>query len=636
MADPCSHAVSIWMSRSVTVDGAMRDPDQFDLFYKDVRARLLLLTYCLTGDLSSSRAAVRDAFVAAWHQWRKVSQLEDPEAWVRAHASSRAQRRRNAKLWHREKGLDPEVQATLDALAKLPLTRRKVLLLTELTTVSLDEMAREVGLPRAEAERELQAATSQFAVQRQVATTSVRAQFEPVRAHVEDTRWPRATIVRRAGAARRRTHTLVGVVGTVAALVVTGTLVTDAEGVRPTLSGARVNAAGTDESAGSRPAPEPVDLPEESMLTAEEVGRFVPGRWTETRTDDNTAGSGQVMPCQDSRYANPRSSAALVRTFEAHPQRKSPPATAVQTTEVAARPEAAARGYRTAVDWFAACTDDRAQLLSTLEVDGVGDEATVLVLRTWKQPASYVVAGVSRTGQITTTTLTRSAGAAPKPKEVAGLLGEAVSDLCSLDAAGTCSTRPRLSPTAPVPVGSTPGMLAEVDLPPVAGIRRAWVGTEPRQARDNDAATGCDQANFGRRPVSNGITRTFLIPGAGLPAQFGLTETVGSIPETRAAAFVDDVRAKLARCSDKQMGTQVAKVAHVDRKRQDLTVWRVTTEISDDESVSYFMGIVRDGTSVAQVGFMPAGRRAMSQEDFVALMDRALDRLPALPPPRGR
>src|SRR6478735_3073905 len=65
-----------------TVDHAMRDPDEFDQFYKDVRTRLLLLTYCLTGDLPSSRAAVRDSFVVAWHHWRKVSRVEDPEAWV--------------------------------------------------------------------------------------------------------------------------------------------------------------------------------------------------------------------------------------------------------------------------------------------------------------------------------------------------------------------------------------------------------------------------------------------------------------------------------------------------------------------------------------------------------------------------
>ena len=52
---------------------------------------LLVQTYALTGDLPASRSAVRDAFVAAWHHWRKVSRLEDPESWVRPHAWQHAQ-----------------------------------------------------------------------------------------------------------------------------------------------------------------------------------------------------------------------------------------------------------------------------------------------------------------------------------------------------------------------------------------------------------------------------------------------------------------------------------------------------------------------------------------------------------------
>ena len=146
----------------------MRNPDEFDAFYKDARDRLLLQTYALTGDLPASRSAVRDAFVAAWHHWRKVSRLDDPEAWARPHAWAHAQRRHTARLWHREKGLDPEVLATLDALGKLPVNQRKTLLLTQLSSVSMADMAREVGLPQAQAERELQRATAQFAVHRDV------------------------------------------------------------------------------------------------------------------------------------------------------------------------------------------------------------------------------------------------------------------------------------------------------------------------------------------------------------------------------------------------------------------------------------------------------------------------------------
>lgn len=614
----------------------MKDPDEFDRFYRDVRDRLLVLTYCLTGDLPSSRAAVRDAFVVAWHHWRKVSRLEDPEAWTRVRACSHAQRRHTAKLWHREKGLDPEVKATLDALGKLPLVQRRVLLLTELTSASMAEISREVGLPRTDTERELQTASAQFSVARDVPTTSIRSVFEPVRAYVESAgRWPRATIVRRSGATRRRTHTAIGVVATVAALVVTGTLVSDTTGVRPTLTGERVSA--TDQhSKAPEPTPEPVDLPAEALLAADQVSRSTPGTtWTETGTSDNSSGDGLVMPCQDERYADPHGTAALVRTFDPAKKRKTgPAATAVQTAQASSSQRAARRGYATALDWFASCGDDRAQLISTHRVGGVGDQAMLLVLRFWDGAGSTLVAGVARTGELTTTTLTRTpAGTAPARQKAAQLLADAVSGLCNLQGAGSCAFDPTLRDAAPVPAAPVPAMLAEVDLAPVTGVRRPWVGTEPRQARTNAAATGCDQTDFST--TSNNVTRTFLVPGAGLPAQFGLTETVGSLPEKKAAAFVGRIRTALATCADKQFGTEVTPVRKLEEKGRDLFVWHVSTEISDDKTVDYLMGVVRDGTSIAQVGFVPAPKVGFAPGAFVAIVERALDRLDAMPPPKA-
>src|SRR5262245_44638287 len=101
------------------------------------------------------------------------------------------------------------------------------------------------------------------------------------------------------------------------------------------------------------------------------------------------------------------------------------------------------------------------------------------------------------------------------------------------------------------------------------------------------------------------MTRSFVIPEARLSDLFGLTETVGQLPQKRAHAFVSGVRDKLRTCHDKELGTDVVRVADSSTKDRDLTVWHVTTEISDNKSVTYLMGILRDGGSVAQVGFVP-------------------------------
>jgi hypothetical protein len=49
--------------------------------------------------------------------------------------------------------------------------------------------------------------------------------------------------------------------------------------------------------------------------------------------------------------------------------------------------------------------------------------------------------------------------------------------------------------------------------------------------------------------------------------------------------------------------------------------------------VTYLMGIVRRGTAVGQVGFVPEPDVTMGSGDFVDLVERAGERLPAMPAP---
>jgi N-acyl-L-homoserine lactone synthetase len=56
-------------------------------------------------------------------------------------------------------------------------------------------------------------------------------------------------------------------------------------------------------------------------------------------------------------------------------------------------------------------------------------------------------------------------------------------------------------------------------------------------------------------------------------------------------------------------------------------------ELDDRRSVTYLMGIVRQGSAVGQVGFVPEPGVTMSQDDFVSLVERAGERLEAMPAP---
>ena len=610
------------------------DNASFETFYKDVRSGLLVQTFALTGDLQASQKAVRDAMVVAWHHWRKVSRLEDREDYVRPLAWSRALRRSQGRWWSRMKGLDPDVAATLDALAKLPVTQRRVLLLSHLTALPLEGISREVGISRTAAERALQTATALFAVNRDVESTGIRPVLEALRPQVDDVRWPRPSIISRAGTARRRSHTTFGAAIAVAAVAVSGSVVTDAAGVRPTLeTKGLLEGEPTGTPAVNRPPPDVQQLTPESLLTADLVGAALDGDWAQGQTSGNTAGDGLVFTCQGGRYADPAGLAALVRTFKQ--EDKAGVSTAGQYVEVSADEEAGKATYLATAGWYAACMSPRMQLLKTQKVEGVGDQALLFTLRDWNEPARVQVVGVARTGSVTTTTsLTRPGEKTPDPAPSAALLASAVDGLCGLPAGSTCAETAQLEPVAPMAVGTSPGLLYEADLPPVTKITQPWVGTKPAAPTTNLAATRCDETDFATDGVSRGATRSFLIPDAGLPPEFGLTQTVGAMPKRQAAAFVEDVRRKLASCPDRDLATDVDKVHEASEGNRELTVWRLTVEVSDERSVTYLMGIIRNGTAVSQLTFVPADGVVMGGDPFLALTMRAQDRLVRLGKPK--
>lgn len=620
----------------------------FDAFYKDTRDRLLLQTFALTGDLGVARSAVREAFVVAWHHWRKTSRLDDPEMSVRPTAWRKALRRSSARPWSRKKDLAPQTRQTLDALAGLTVTQRKALLLTQLAAVTMEEMARELGLPLEAAERELQLGAAQFAMQREVPTSAIPVVLNALGDSIRSATWPRVTIIRRAGAARRRAHTVVGAAAAMVAMVAGGAIATDTSGVRPTLAREAV----AEVSAPPPPPPPLTALPQTALLSLRSVQGTLPARgWAEGATTDNSTGSGLVLPCQQSRYADPNGTAAWVRSFRAGPAKK-PTRTVLQLSEASLRERAAVRTYRETLSWFTACAErtgssttvPQLQLFSTAQVAGLGDRSAVLVLRSTVRKRTYVV-GVAGTGLFTTTVVLRAdvAPAVANRLGVAQLLADAVTRLCALPDGGRCAPagRLRVAHRAPYPVGKEPAFLSEIDLPPVNTNRGSWVGTPPvrlKEDRVDSGAIGCETVHlFGRfrgRPIQDNRYRTFLLSKGDLPPEVGLTQTVGSLQRRAAGAFVDRLRDQLAACPDRDQtaGTEVSELAAQTRGTTALSAWRLTTALPGDRSVAYDVAVVRRGTAVSVLVYVAAPRARIADGDFVALARRALERLGQMEP----
>ncbi|GAA1925660.1 hypothetical protein [Nocardioides hwasunensis] len=627
----------------------MRSPETFDAYYAETRTRLLHEAYALTGDAPAARAAVRDAFVVAWHHWRKVAALDDRDSYVRPLAFRRARRRHTARIWHRDKSLDPEVRSTLDALSKLTSRQRELLVLTNLTTLSLADMGREVGLTRSDAERELQTATSQFALHRDLPTTEIRRLVQELAAPLEEIRWPRATVVRRAGAARRRTHTVIGAGVATAALIASGSLVA-------TGSGAEATSLSQEKANGGVTVHEPVSdtggelISADSLLAPDQLTRFGPGLdWQETSTGDNLDGDGLVVPCQRDRFADPANVGALTRTWEGSATRTvekkvgqgkqqrsrkrqvtDVTATAVETVELSQDVASAEAGFATSIMWFAACTDVRTQLMSTQAVKRIGDDARLFRLRSWGSEPASITVGVARTGSLVVTSAVRSQGRPVSDRDALAGLAASVNGLCTSDAVGACAGRPRSNVTRPLDIGNPPGVLSVVDLPPVAAVRGPWVGTDPERAKTNTAATRCDETSFQGKGISQALTRTFVFPETPNAQQLGLTQTVGKMRPARARSFVEQVRNRIRQCAQENLGTSVTPLASTSSDKRDLSVWAMTIQLNDKQSYPFLMAIAREGTAVSQLGFAPDRDMTMARPDFVALARRVLDRLDTL------
>ena len=119
------------------------------------------------------------------------------------------------------------------------------------------------------------------------------------------TRWPRATVVRRAGAARRRTHTVIGAGLATAALVVSGSLVATGSGAEATsLSEEKAGLGITVHSPSPDTAGSAV-VDEATLLTADQTTRFGRGLdWQETATAPGGPDAKLLAPCQRAPLAD--------------------------------------------------------------------------------------------------------------------------------------------------------------------------------------------------------------------------------------------------------------------------------------------------------------------------------------------
>ncbi len=612
----------------------MSREEMFDSFYQSTRRAVLHQSFALTGDLAAAQSAVKDAYVAAWHHWRKVAALEDREAWVRGRAWQLAQRRHAGRIWHRNKGIDEDHKRVLDALAKVPSAQRRVVLLVSLAGLPVASAAPELGVTLGVAERNLTSGTTTLAEELAVGADEVRGRLLGLDGALAGATLPRGPIIRRAGHKRRQVNTIAASVVAIAVAIGAGAVAyepgrraaeADLRLLRPQTLTERTDAA-------ESPALPTAD----NMLDHDQIRRLGLDReWKVSDTHANTSGDGINTICQQARFADPDGLAAIVREFKAKGMSKGRASrSAVQTVEISESVAQAKAGYRTTLGWYAGCRTARLQLLEAFRVNNIGAEANVLMVRVWEKPITTYSVAVARVGAVTTTTVGRTVGAkAPPASEITQSLADSVSMLCARSGSANCSKQPAYRVVPPPPSGEEPGMIAVADLPPVGRISTPWVGIDATSGRPNPSRTTCDRANFGAAGATKTRARTFVIPKAKLPARFGLSETYGRFESpAQARKFLAGVRARVSRCEDRDLSTSVTSARTTRKPEQgiDWSTWDLRTEISEKESIRFRVGFVRIGRTVAQLTFASAPRYDITPQRFRALVGRAGDRLEEL------
>jgi RNA polymerase sigma-70 factor (ECF subfamily) len=130
----------------------------FEAFYTATYQRLVGQLLVVTGSLQDAEDVVQEAFVRACGRWSHVRDYQVPEAWVRRvalnlAASGLRRARRRATLLVRlgpaaeVPALSVEAVALTRTLRKLPLRGRQVLVLHHAVGLSVQEIARELGVP---------------------------------------------------------------------------------------------------------------------------------------------------------------------------------------------------------------------------------------------------------------------------------------------------------------------------------------------------------------------------------------------------------------------------------------------------------------------------------------------------------
>lgn len=597
--------------------------DEFDSFYRSTFAEATQVTYALCGDRQVALDATTDAYRHAWRDWAKIRD-RSPVSYVRSEAWRSIAISRGTHPLRRRHEEDSDV-ALLDALADLDVDERRLIVLMTLGNADLEDASREVGIPAEDGIEQVTTALGTLETSLGQSIAEIERRMVALGTVTRALEAPPSSEIRKAARRGRRRNTIVLVAAAVLGVIGAGFVATDDDALA-------TSAALPDrEQIGSESVDAVLDarkFTDEDLLSVGQVSPIDPeATWELLGTDEAIENTTPYATCPTERFADPDPLRAFVRTFGTDGDDN---ARVAQSVEVSDDAVTARTSYDRLIRSFADCEHPRTQLLAAYTVERDSGDFTVLRLVSNRSPERTFTVGFGRSGRVTNTLVHEVDGdTGPDLDAFVDVLDKAVTRICQ-DTDGDCGTSGEIVRASPPRTSEAPDFLGVVDLPPIGDVDRVWAATETdATVEPNPAATACDNTAFTGKSVLSAASRVFvLFQATEVPEEFGLTETVGQFSDEDAAQdFVDGVRKRIDSCADDNRTAKVDQSSEIDADSVTGNTWRVGLEVSEGDRVFYRMGIVRRGSSVAQVLFTPAGKFDITPEVFESVTGRAGTRL---------
>ncbi|MFB6726137.1 hypothetical protein ACFCV3_38555 [Kribbella sp. NPDC056345] len=394
---------------------------------------------------------------------------------------------------------------------------------------------------------------------------------------------------------------------------------------------AALNAFGGDDSSGdSKKGKGPGDdKSSDSKVLADDTGLLdvagaktlgSTGTWAVSATSDGSGAGDHDYVCQSQRFADPSGLRTWVRKFANATTKDS----AVQYIEVSNDAAAAEKAYGTIVGWFSQCAaEKRTRLNNSYILSGMGEKGWIAVFGQATGPKTrYRTVSVTLAGQATLVVEHDSNGTTPpKPDAVLNTTAAALQKICPQT--GGCGSGTPAAKASLLPTSEPAGFMAPAELPIIAAVDKPWVSTPGKVGN----TTQCERTDPKKAKATKYATQTYLAPGAKVPTEFGLDDTVARFASANAAAaYVSLVRKNVDGCQKAVSTAKVSSVGALSSGGVKGEAWEASFDTGNGKKAKFRIGVAAAGNHAVYLLFPVLPNLDITDTAFLDTLRRAAER----------